>query len=223
MNAARWDRLAAPAGGVIFVVLAVITSAIFSPPAPTKPAAKIASYFVRHHTAGKASAILSAISIIFALWFFGGLAMRLWAVRERRLAVIGFGGALITGATALAGTIIQGALVHLAIVEGDAATTKALYDVMAVTFVLIWAPLVATAASTAIASLRSAAFPRWYAYASGATALILLSGTATLANQGFYSPAHAWNFVALIVFLVWVLLTSFVLWRAVPPVEEVPI
>jgi hypothetical protein len=221
MNSWRWERLAVPAAGVVFVVLQVISSALFHPPAIGDPVAEIDRYFREHRRAGVAASILGIVSVVPFLWLIGGLSVRLWRAAEERLALTAVGGAFVGAAAVIVGAIVQGALVHQAVLGGDVRTTKALYDVVAVSYTFAWAPLVALLGATGIAVLRSRTLPEWYGYASGAMAVLSLSAAAALTQTGFYTPAGGWTFVVFIAFFVWVLATSFVLAREREGTDEV--
>jgi hypothetical protein len=222
MTTWRWERWAVAAGGVVFVVLQVISSALFHPPAAGDPIAEIVQYFHEHRRAGVAASILGIVSVIPFLWLIGGLAIRLWRAAEERLALTALGGALAAAATVIVGAVVQGALVHQAVTGGDSRTTKVLYDVVVVSYTFAWAPMVALLAATGIAVLRSRTLPAWYGYASGAMAVLSLSAAAALTQTGFYTPAGGWTFVVYIVFFVWILATSLVLAPRADEPEEAP-
>jgi hypothetical protein len=100
---------------------------------------------------------------------------------------------------------------------------KALVDVWFGLGPMISFPIAVLVAATAIAAWRTLLFPRWWAWVSGAAAVVMVSGGATLAKTGFYRPDGPWAFVTVIVFLVWTLVTSgWLAWRAAAePAAEV--
>jgi hypothetical protein len=222
MNAWRWERWAGPVGGVVFVALDVVGFALFHPPAVGDPIREIVDYFRENRREGVAATILGIVAVIPFLWLIGSLTARLWRAGEERTAAIAFSGAVVAAATVFIGSVVQGALVHKAVIQGTGPTTKALYDVQSVAYTFAWAPIVALTAATGIAVLRSATLPRWYGLASGAMALLSLSACASLTQTGFYTPAGGWPLVVYIAFFVWVLATSLVLWQRSTAKEDVP-
>jgi len=68
----RATRLAA-LSGVVFVVLIIASFAVASPPSTGSSAAKVQQYFLDHKHQMGVSALLSGLSVVFGLCFFGYL------------------------------------------------------------------------------------------------------------------------------------------------------
>jgi hypothetical protein len=205
----KWsaDRLAATSG-IAFVVLFVV--AFFSatePPDSSDPNSEWVSYFTDHHRATLVAGVLLAAAIMFFLWFAGSLGAALRDAGERRLGLVAFGGGVATAAVGLTISAIQGALAYRIAIDSPA-NVKAFVDLFYVGGCFISFPIAVTIGATAIAAYRSGTFPRLWAWVSAVAAIVMVSGGGALAHSGFYRPDGPWAFVTLVVFLVWVLVTS---------------
>lgn len=210
MAKANWDRLAS-LSGLAFIVLLIVSNAIFSPPALSKSNGKILAYFTNHHRAGLISGILAGLAVVAFVWFLGSLATTLREAGEQRLAATAFGTGLVVAGLAMVGTLIQTALVFRVAADSPD-TVRALYDVGALTFGMIGFPIAGMAAATGIAAIRSRVFPEWCVLACGAVAVVSIVGGIALKTHGFFSPTGAMGLIKFIVFLAWVLLTTGALW-----------
>jgi hypothetical protein len=205
----KWsaDRLAATSG-IAFVVLFVV--AFFTatdPPDSSDPNSEWVTYFTDHHRGTLAASVLLGAAVMFFIWFAGSLAAALRDAGERRLGLVAFGGGVATAAVGLTIAGVQGALAYRIALDSPA-SVKAFVDLFYVGGCFISFPIAVTIGATAIAAYRSGAFPRWWAWISGIAAIVMVSGGGAVAHSGFYRPDGPWAFVTLIVFLVWVLVTS---------------
>jgi hypothetical protein len=205
----RWsaDRWAA-ASGIVFVALFIVS--FFSatkPPDSTDPNAEWVNYFLHHHRATLASAVLIGGAIIFFIWFVGSVGAALRNAGEPRLASVAFGGGMVTAGTGLVIGGIQGGLAYRVAVDSPA-SVKGFVDFNFALGALISFPIAVLIGATAIGAWRSGLFPRLWAQLSGVAAVVMVSGGGALAHSGFYRPDGPWAFVTLIIFLVWTLVTS---------------
>ena len=97
MNDSKWQRYAL-VGGPIFVVLAIVGTALAgSPPAPDDSTEEINSFFADNHGAIKTGAWLGVLAALFLVWWFATL-WRHMADAEGgrpRLAIISLGGLMV--------------------------------------------------------------------------------------------------------------------------------
>jgi hypothetical protein len=207
----KWGaERAAAYTGVVFVVLFVV--GFFTggnPPDLSDSKQRWTLWFAANHRRELGSAILVGIALVAFVWFLGSVWAALRDTGEPRLAAVALGcGLAATGlgyvwvavwASAYRVGIDQQSLLKGMIDLGDTAAT------------VIGFPLAGLAAATALASHRRSFFPGWYAPAGGLAALVLLFGGGALAQSGFYRPDGPYAFVALLVFLVWTLVTSVLL------------
>src|SRR6266705_1050180 len=99
----RWERLAA-ATGIVFVVLGRVGSFLAGqPPKAGEPIKKITAFAVDKRSALLLGDYLSAVGVVFALWFFGSLRSYLRRAEggTGRLSAVAFGGGLLAGGIAV--------------------------------------------------------------------------------------------------------------------------
>lgn len=212
---ASWERLA-PLSGVAFVVLIVISNAIFSPPGYGASRLRLTAYFLDHHRRGLVAGMLAGLALVAFLWLLGSLARALREAGEERMAAIAFGGGLLGLAVGAVQTIILTGLAFR-VARDDPGLVKGLYDLRATTSTMLAFPLAALAAATAVAVLRGRSLPAWYGWASALTGLVTIFRGGALAHNGFYSPGGGYGTITFIVILLWVLATTFVLMRESTP------
>src|SRR3989442_4567006 len=109
MGEDRWEKLAA-ATGIVFVVLVIAGSFIAGqPPKADDPINKITAFAVDKRFALLLGDYLSAVGVVFALWFFGSLRSYLRRAEggTGRLSAVGFrGGVLARGVGLVAMTVV---------------------------------------------------------------------------------------------------------------------
>ena len=206
-------RVAALAGAISFVLIAISSSALNPIPNPiTASGQKILSYLALHHGQLQLSAALTALAVSTELVWAAGLyrALRRAEGGTPGLAMAAFGGAVLTLASTLA----------LAVIEGTVATR--FHDLGPAGARVFWTMLLLTAGAglvgmfvligaTAIVSLRAHLFPRWFAVASTVLALASAVGACIIG----YTPVGI-----LVVFGLastfdglWILMVSIYFWR----------
>lgn len=207
MDGSRWERLA-PLTGVAFAVLAVVGNLLQgTPPDFVDDPQKIVAFYTDNPNAIALGMNVALISLVFLVWFLGSLRRTLLAAEggDGRLTAVAFGGGLIVTAMLMAGfafnalgalradedgTIAPEVAVVLqdgsSILQGAAATMA----------------MVALFAATAIVTIRFRALPTWLGWAS-----------VLLAVVGLIGPI---SWTLLLVFPLWVLVTSIVLYQRQP-------
>ena len=202
-----WDRWAA-GSGVVFVVLLLISSFLLttaSPPSSGDPAQQYVAFLTDHRTAYLVRGYLTGLALVFFVWFLVSWTVRMRAGGEPRLASIAYGGGLLLAGWALLAISIQTVFAWRLAGETDPGTVKAVILVPEFGFAY---PLVALAAASTIAILRSRMLPTWVGlYGVVATLWFAVSGAA-YAKSGFFSPDGAFSLAAFLMFLGGVLIAS---------------
>jgi hypothetical protein len=197
----RWHVLA-PLTGVLFVVLAVAAFIISGEtPGTDDSPQKILNFYVDNDTSQLWAGAVLAWSTVPLLFFLGVLRSTLHAAEGpiARLSAVAFGGGivLIIGALSFAGfTFTLGDIADDGLTPQAAQTLNALNSDF---FFPVAAGLATLMIATGLAAIAWRALPAWLAW----TALVI--GIVALTPLGFF---------AFLVFLLWTVVTSVVLWRA---------
>lgn len=207
----NWERLAATSG-LAFIVLFIVAIAIPGrPPDLDAAATKFEAYILNNARDLKISAILIGLAAVAWIWFSACVAGRLRTAGEQRLAAVAFGGAItVVAMQAVTTGITLGLAYETAL--GPTPNARELYTVATIIGTLAAFPFAAFTAATAIASWRSKVFPQWYTALTGLGTVAFLVAGGALQSSGFYAPDGTYTMIINIVFMVWVVLTSGVLW-----------
>jgi hypothetical protein len=197
----RWPVLA-PLTGVLFVALAVIAFIVSgeTPDADDSPQ-KILSFYIDNDTEQMFAAAFLAWATVAFLFFLGVLRSTLHAAEAgvARLSAVAFGGGLVLAVGMLS---FAGFTFALADTADDGLTLQAAQALNALNtdfFFPVAAGLGTLMIATGLSSIRSRVLPPWLAWAA------LVIGVAAVTPIGFF---------AFLVFGLWTLVTSFLLWRA---------
>lgn len=210
----EYRRLAA-IGGIGFVVLQIVTNVIpgGSPPMLTDSTSKVVTYFTDKHDRLFVANATNTLSAIFVILFFVGLYNLLRQERPSPTEMWPLYG--------LVGTILGGTFITV----GQAMSTMALFEsrtvpgatvvfnqVSVIIFELSGIMLAIALLGFGLAQIRSALLASWL----GQLALLgALAGTFGSLFAGVRNDSWAFvGFVAYIIFLLWILLTSITLMRS---------
>ncbi len=203
-TAERW----AASSGILFVVLFVVGNLITGePPDYNAGGAEISTFLADKHAELTVQAILSGLVIVVWLWFLSSFAGTFREAGERRLATVMYGAGVTIVAIGAVGDAIMIAVTQLYPVLDDS-SIQALYGITFFLYVKLLWPAAALALATAIATMRSRALPVWYAYLSFLGAVIFVLGGLSVRRYEFLSPEGAMPLIAIVVFAVWVLVSS---------------
>jgi len=161
---------------------------------------------------------LVAISIGFNLIFFIGLrdALRRRAPDYQTLASVG----AIAGIVSLAIAYVAfGFLLQLVYREGagNADTQKTLFDIYLLTSInMVAVPAAIAVGATSVVVLRSGAFASWLGWYGLAVTVASLIVMGSLGRDGFFAPSVIGGYVVPLMFFVWMLAFSVLLWRGEP-------
>jgi hypothetical protein len=214
----RYARYGA-ATGVLFVLLVIVGFAITpKPPSADATPAEVLGYVTDHANALHAVQLIFGAAGFFFIWFIGTLrdALSRVEVGERRaaLANIAWGGGLIAVATLMVGFALQAtATLHPATNDPD--LTRALVDA-SLLIPAVGAPAVAVFfVANGLSILRSGQLPAWLGWLALVTALFNALGIgAVYTDRGAFAADGVLGFFAgFLLFLIWTLLASIVLFR----------
>jgi len=188
------------AGGLLFVVLVVLTVFLLpSPPSTHATSTKVVAYYLDHKSAVGVNAYLIGLAVFVGIFFFWYL-RDLVATEEanRRLATIGFAGALLF---AVSGAFVAGLYwaAQDAVGHVDPVTIQTLNVMQTdVTSFLSGPGIAVFLIATGIALIRSGVLAKWLGWVGvvlGVVALVLPAAVGPL-------PAGLWVLIASIVILV---------------------
>jgi hypothetical protein len=195
MSRTRW----LPLSGIAFVVVALVAIVGLggNTPDPDASADKVASFYDAHNGRQSAAAFLLAVAVAFLAIFGTQLAARFSPNAWTRL--------LTVGTAAASAVLLLTALIHFAL--ADAADKGVAGD--------------------AIRALNIVDSDGWLAWNAGLGVMMLGAGGAILASVRVLPRLLGWaaavfgvalfipfaDFIALLLTLIWMLVTSFILWR----------
>lgn len=212
MDKARWDKIAA-AGGIVGVALFVIAGFMYgSPPGVEEDAQSVADFFAEDGGQVLGSVFLQGLGVLAILWFVAALTDAMREAGEARLAAAAFGSFLLAFSIGATAALTRSALAYSIADEGSDLVLP-LYQLSVVFDV--FASILGAGLFLAVggAALRSGLFPRWWGWLSGLAGLWQIVAATAWARDGFWSPTGGVSWIAFIVLLAWLLVTSVLLLR----------
>jgi hypothetical protein len=198
----------APLAGIAAVLLIVVGGLVIDSgdtPADNAPAAAYLAYFEDETGSIWGGGTLLALGAICFLWFAGSVRAWLAAAEgpPHRLSSLALAGAtgmavLVLGAV---GTTLSGAIAADEDVRLTPDAAQAIYVVGQGLFLVAWMAAAVFLLATAVAALRTAALPRWLAWATLAIGVLLLIPWVGWAAFLFLLP-------------LWIVVVAILLWRA---------
>jgi hypothetical protein len=205
-------RVAALAGAVSFVLIAIASNMVNNVPNFAASGQKIINYLALHHGRLQLGAVLTALAMSTALVWAAGLyrALRRAEGGAPGLALAAFGGAVLTAASTVTLAVLEGTMATRFHDLGPAGA-RVLWTMLLLNVGAMLVGLLVVIGATAIVCLRARLFPRWFAVASTVLALASLIGACLIG----YTPVGiqviaglAGSFDA-----VWILMVSIYFWR----------
>jgi hypothetical protein len=220
MDDAKWER-AAGAGGILFVVLVLISAFLpGSPPSTSDPAVKIAKYFADHDDAIRQASFLAIIATLPIVWWAAAIYRMLErATGNARLGVItAVGVAIATVAGGISAVVY--AVVAVAGVGGSGGVSGTKFFYMLGTnmnaMVAIGTALAVGAVSAGI--LRTGMMAKWIGWLGGLVALLSVVGSLIAVSGN--DVVMGVLFASFLVFALWLVIVSVVMLRAPQAVAE---
>lgn len=215
MNKALWDRVAA-LGGVVFVILFVIgLLAPGSPPTVDDPSEEIVQFFTDNRGAILFGTFLIGLGVIAMLWFVASLVNAMREAGEARLAAAAFGGFIMGFSIASTSALLRAGLAYGAAGDLESDQVRALYLLTLVVDTMSSVIFAAFVLAIAGAAIRTGFLPQAWGWASAAMGLLAIVASTAWGREGFWSPSGAIVIVLNIAFIVWLLGTSILHFRAV--------
>lgn len=213
MDEGKWER-AAGAGGILFVVL-VIVSAVLpgEPPSTSDPARDIAKYFTDNGDAIRQAAFLAMIATLPIVWWVAAVYRMLErATGNARLGVITVIGAAIATTAAGISAIVY-AVVALVGVGGSGGLTgtKFFYILGTNLNAMVALGTVLVVGSVSVAILRTAMMPKWIAWLGALVVVLSLVGS--LVGVSGNESVMGIAFASFLGFSLWLLIVSVLMLR----------
>jgi hypothetical protein len=208
----RWAR-AAGIGFVVFVVLAFVVGG--ETPSVGDPVEDVVSYYDGDRGQVLVSSALFALALGFWIWFAGTLANNLREHGEGRVAATIIGAVAAFAAIQFVGTGLNAVLAYSVAGSGEVGVTTALFDLTWTLDVLAAVPSAVFFLAASVGLRRTAMIPGWLGWAGIGVAVLFGLRITTWASDGFWSPTGGYLFVLIPLTLLWILVTSVILVRAV--------
>ena len=212
----QWDRRLVAAAGIIGVLLLIVGQGmVLGAPTIDKPSPEIRAWAVDHRSQALAATYLLVAGFTVQLIFWVGVWQHL-RNRERGgglLSTVGLAGIIFLTAVGAAGFAFSSELGFRASDLSDDAA-RMLNDL---TFVTVNLSDIATALALGAFSfviVRDKPFAVWLGWFGLVTALLHLVAGGAFAHKGFFSPQGIGIYVTPILFYVWVVAASVLIWRS---------
>lgn len=178
--------------------------------------AEITTYYDESHSRIMLSGLLFAISVIFFFFFIGAVVSTL---REAGLGgwaatVLGLGTA--RGAFLMANVWVISAVDYGIAADGNEAVVLAFQDLQWAARNISLFPAGALFFAAAVAFSKSRIFPAWYGWTFVPGGFIVFLGGTAWDQSGFWAPDGGLGYIAIIIGLSWMFITSALLVRLPP-------
>jgi hypothetical protein len=216
-----WERYGA-LGGIVFVILVIVSIAISgSTPKSSDSATKILKYFHDNTDGIKVGAFLGgAVAAIPILWWAGSLWARLRRAEggQARLGLIALLGLVLAGAGQV---VAQGILAAVALDLKDVGATEAKF------FFLLYQAIGAASSTglavlvlaTSMVVLRTKVFPVWLGWVGVVDGILFVVSAYAIATTS--DGIAAFGFVSFIVWAIWIVILSVLMFRTPEPAPVV--
>ena len=213
-----WHRSASVAG-LAFVALSVASTFLpGTPPASDDSAAKVAAYFRDNASGIKAAQFIGGLGVIALVYWFGSLWRLLTRAedgRPRLTAVAGLSLGIALSLAVVSGTFTAAAALRVDTVgEG----TQLLWTLSLVAIAGASFGLAAFLGSVTALGHRTRVLPTWCNFISGAAALLFVAGSTAVTTDS--NPVNLLNIAAFLVWCVWIVSVSVVLWQRTPAIDR---
>lgn len=209
-------RLTALGGAVFFALFAIFAMLTNGSPSSSDSAQELFTYISAHGGRLQLAAVLYGLAIPAALVFLSGLyrALRHAEGGKDGLAVAALGGGVLAAASTVMGALILG-VTATRIADIGPAGARLWWTMFLMSIGATLLGLLLLIGATAVVSLQSRLFARWFAMASVVLTVVSIVGAFTIgyATTGIFATAG----IAVILDSVWILLVSLFLWRNPEP------
>lgn len=210
LSEGRWERLA-PLTGIVAVVLVIVGFIVFesgdTPDSESSPE-QVASYFENDQGTIIGGTFVTAIGLLFFIWFLGSLRSRLYRAEGGvgRVSSVAFAAGVAMATLLFAGLapVLSGAFAFEEDERLTPESAQALWNAGDGFFFLAWFAGALLLAATAVVGLRTGVFARWFSFVTLVLAV------------AFVVPWIGWA-VFLFAFPLWIVVVSLWLWRTREP------
>jgi uncharacterized protein DUF4386 len=212
-DSTKWERYGA-LGGILFVVLVIVSIAVTgSTPKASDSASKILKSFQDHQDGIKAGSFIGGLAAVPLLWWAGSLYARMRRAEggQTRLALIAVLGLVLGGAGQIGMSAID-STVALTLNTVSASGAK-FFFVLGQGFAdaaLIGLAVLTLAVS--VLSFRTRVFPIWLAWVGIVNAILFVVSSYAVATTD--DAIAGIGFAAFIVWAIWIIVTSVIMFRA---------
>ena len=196
--------------GVVFVVLLFVGEVLGGethPPA-NAPGDTIVSFFATNQTGQLVGSYVQAVALMLLLVFLASIGTILIAAGQRLLAVLELASSAVAVGIFLFYLGLTAAIAFGNPAEKDPQAVQVLYQARFLAETFFSFPVMLLVAATAIGSMHTQVFPRWYSWFSVAVAVAFLVGGADMAPSGFFAPDGDYGFILFWLLPLWVILTG---------------
>jgi hypothetical protein len=217
----KWERYAA-LGGVLFVVLVIVSIAVMgSTPKSSDSASKILKSFQDHKDGIKVGTFIGGLAAIPLLWWAGSLYARMRRAEDgqTRLALIAVLGLVLGGAGQIGMAAIDATVVLT--LRSVGANEAKFFFVMGQNFAS--AALIGLAVLTfavSVLAFRTRVFPIWVAWIGIVDAIAFVVASYAVATTG--DAIGGVGFGAFILWAIWIIVTSVIMFRTTASAEPAP-
>ena len=206
-------RISALGGAISFALILGFANLTSGSPSATDSTQKIFNYISAHDGRLQLAAVLYGLAMPAALLFVSGLFRALREAEGERagLAVAALAGGVLAAASTVTGALVLG-VTATRIADIGPANARLWWTMYLMSFATTLLGLVLLIGATAVVSLESGLFARWFGVASVVLALISIVGAFAI-GYATTTGILATAVLALILGGVWILLVSLFLWR----------
>lgn len=213
MDDAKWER-AAGAGGILFVVLVLVSAFLpGSPPSTSDPARDIAKYFTDHDDAIRQAAFLGIVATIPLVWWAAAVYRMLErATGNGRLGVMTAVGVAIGAAAAGVSSIIYAVVAMVGVGgSGGLSGTKFFYVLGTNLTAMVAIGTALTVGSVSAGILRTGMMPKWLGWLGALVALLSVGGS--LIGVSGNDAVFVLAFASFLTFVLWLVIVSILMLR----------
>ena len=216
MNWERWAR-AAGIGFVVFTIAAFIVGG--EPPKVSDPAADVVAYYDGERGQVLVSSFVFILALGFWIWFGGALANTLRNRGEGRVAATIVGAVAAFVSVQLVNTAVNAILAHSVARAGDEGVAQALFNLQWGLDVVAAIPSAVFFLAASVGLMRTSMIPAWLSWGGIAVAALFILRSTNWAREG-WSPTGEYVFILIPLALLWILITSIILFRSAPASSE---
>lgn len=223
MSDLRWERMGVLSGFAVAILSGVAVSVVPIAPPLDSSSAEVSAYFSDNRQALLIQGFTFMLASAAFIWFVASIRSYMARVEEGtgRLASAAFGAGITGIAASFVGTTFPVALALRSEGVVDPGLVRFAYDLTTVSYLISYLPFAVMLGATGILAFRKAAFPTWLGWigvVGAAVTAVFSSGF--LFETGPLSPGNPWGYLFFVVFGVWLVATTAVMYERLGRVES---